>query len=264
MKRAVPNNPKVSCIVPSFNRRVLVRDTIESIKEQTLEDFEAIITDDDSNAETLATIYRVIDGDPRFVVIEQAGGRPTPEQRAAGPARYCITINRGLTACRGDYVCSIPDDDYFYTTAFEKLSRTLDENPDVHVVYGRMRSLSMDVSVEWDSCGVPRPGRSYPLYGEIDPETGKPVNPATWQPGIMYPIKGLDHSQFMWRRSCHEELGGGKLWPEVDARQDVGDAAWLRRLSGIGHGALACDTMVTVKRFHGRSYGRVGTSLVRE
>ena len=247
--------PTVTCVVPSYNRPKLIKDTIDSLREQTLKDIEVLICDDDSNLETIAAIEDAFQGDERFRLIRQAAGRPALSERGQ-LTRYCMTINRGLSEATGLYQCSIPDDDFYFTTWFEEASKALDAHPQVPVVYGRMRSVTYDASSHWDSSAAPKAGRTYAKWGETDPETGKPVNPATWEPGMRQLPGGLDHSQFMWRASLLKQFPTTEWWPVCRADQDVGDAAFLKCLAALGHQALAVDTMACSKRFHGLSYGR--------
>lgn len=253
--------PKVTCVLSSFNRPRLVRDAVESVLAQTMVDWELLIADDSSNDETRTAIVDASQGDPRVRFVWVAGGNCAPHERQA-VSRYCLGINKALTEATGDYVCYLPDDDYVYPDSFRVRAAALDANPDVHVVYGRLRSISYDATAEWDSSAAPRPGRTFPNYGETDPETGRPVNPATWEPGLRT-LDGLDHNQPMHRRCCLAEMGGPPWWPALPHGQQPGDAAFFARLTALGHQALSVDAMVATKRYHGLSFGRT-TGLVRE
>jgi hypothetical protein len=88
---------RVSVVVPLFNKAEYIMRTLQSIVEQSFEDFEAIIVDDgstDGGAE-LAEAY----SDSRFRVVRQANGGP-------GAAR-----NRGVAEARGELIAFLDADD---------------------------------------------------------------------------------------------------------------------------------------------------------
>lgn len=255
-------NPVMTIIVTSYNRPTLVVDAIESIKEQTYPHLQAIIADDDSSQETLDAVHRTIAGDSRFLVLEKVCGSPAPAERKQA-LRYCMAINEAIGRAVGDFFSYLPDDDYLMPGCFEARVNAFDANPEEHVVYTKQRSLTFDVSAFWDSQAAPRPGRTYPKEGEIDPDSGIPVDIASWWPGHRTPIRGIDHGMLSHRRVCLAEMGGPPWWPTTPV-SDVGDGLFFDRLTALGHAALAIDAIGHTKRFHGRSYGRVGTSPVRE
>jgi glycosyltransferase involved in cell wall biosynthesis len=90
--------PKVSIILPTFNRIDTIVRAIKSVQAQTLEDWELIVVDDGSTDDTAA----LIDGiDPRLTLIRQ-------ENRGFTEAR-----NTGIRAARGDYLAFLDSDDEF-------------------------------------------------------------------------------------------------------------------------------------------------------
>jgi glycosyltransferase involved in cell wall biosynthesis len=97
--------PAVSIIIPTRNRPALLRAALESVARQTLRDFECLVIDDGSGAETVATyeeLWRNLDG--RFHLHRPpAPGLPGS---GAGPTR-----NRGLRRARGQFVAFCDDDD---------------------------------------------------------------------------------------------------------------------------------------------------------
>lgn len=256
--------PRFTVVLTTYNRPKLATDAIWSVRNQTLQEWELLVADDDSNEETVSAIEKAAEGDDRVRLIKQAAGRPSMEERRF-TTRYCATINRALTEARGDLIAYVCDDDVLYPNSLKVRLEAFDTNPDIHVVYGRLRSITYDKESNWDSNGKPRPGGlTFPEYGETDPETGKLVNPATWNAGLMTTIAGhLDHNQVSHRKVCLEEMGGPPFWPVIDSRVWVGDAAFFQRLDNLGHEALSVNAMVVTKRYHVFSAGKA-TSEVRE
>ena len=90
--------PKVSVILPTFNRADTIMRAIRSAQAQTFQDWELIVVDDGSTDDTAALISGV---DPRLLLIRQ-------ENRGFTEAR-----NTGIRAARGDYVAFLDSDDEF-------------------------------------------------------------------------------------------------------------------------------------------------------
>jgi len=263
-KPTMPKNPTFSIIITSYNRPRLVADAIIAARQQTFDDVEIIVADDDSNDMTKGSIYAAADNDPR-VRIFWSPRTLDPAERVA-KLRYCVRINEVIPELRGQFVTYCCDDDFLYPRAVQLYVAKFATTPEAHVVYGRLRSISYDVGEQnsWNTQAPPISGRTFPKFGEHDPAIGKIVNDASWQPDFFSPFGGrLDHNQVAHRVECYKELGAAPWWPE-GMENDVGDAAFFRRLDGLGHKAFSIDELVVSKRYHGRNHGKSGTSPVRE
>lgn len=106
---AMSDSPKISIVAPMYNVAPYLRECLDSVRRQTLSDFEAILVDDGSPDESgaIADEYAVKDG--RFKVIHKPNG-------GVSAAR-----NDGLAAATGEYVFLLDSDDYLAADAFEKL-----------------------------------------------------------------------------------------------------------------------------------------------
>jgi glycosyltransferase involved in cell wall biosynthesis len=92
-------SPAVSIIVPTFNRLKYLRAALASVFQQTFVDWELLIADDGSGAETRAYL-QALDDPPRVRVLWLAhSGRPAAARNAA------------LRAARGEYVAFLDSDD---------------------------------------------------------------------------------------------------------------------------------------------------------
>jgi glycosyltransferase involved in cell wall biosynthesis len=96
--------PVVSVIIPFFNRLAWLRESIQSVLGQTLDDFELILVDDGS----LEDAAPVIPEDEQIRYVRQ-------ENRGPAAAR-----NRGIDMAWGKYVAFLDSDDLFLP---EKLAR---------------------------------------------------------------------------------------------------------------------------------------------
>ncbi|GAI16908.1 unnamed protein product [marine sediment metagenome] len=69
------NHPKVSVIIPTYNRANLLPRTIKSVLNQTFRDFELIIVDDGSTDNTKQVIERFqTDLRVKYIYQENSGG----------------------------------------------------------------------------------------------------------------------------------------------------------------------------------------------
>jgi glycosyltransferase involved in cell wall biosynthesis len=104
-------NPKVSVIIPTYNRAKILPRTIESVLNQTFKDFELIIVDDGSTDNTKQTVGEFQKRDSRVKYIWQENfGAP------AGPK------NTGIKNAKGKYIAFLDDDDEWLP---EKLERQI-------------------------------------------------------------------------------------------------------------------------------------------
>lgn len=99
----------ISVIIPVFNVELFLQSCLESVKAQTLKDFEAILVDDGSSDSSGAICDAYARADNRFRVVHQ------PNQGVSA-AR-----NRGLDHAKGDYVYFVDADDEMRPEALEHL-----------------------------------------------------------------------------------------------------------------------------------------------
>jgi glycosyltransferase involved in cell wall biosynthesis len=113
--------PRVSIVIPTFNRGALVTDAVRSVLGQTYADLEVIVVDDgstDGTREALAAI-----ADRRLHYLWQ-------ENRGRSNAR-----NRALGLARGEYIGFLDSDDVFLPEKVALQVRYLDSHPEVGMVY---------------------------------------------------------------------------------------------------------------------------------
>ncbi|GAB3535497.1 glycosyltransferase family 2 protein [Pontibacter brevis] len=109
---------KVSVVIPTYNRGDLISETLDSIKSQTLTDWECIIVDDGSEDATEEIVERYTDADTRFRYIK----RP-PDRRKGGNS--CRNI--GLEAAKGEFIQFLDSDDLLAPNKFEAQVQALNQ-----------------------------------------------------------------------------------------------------------------------------------------
>jgi glycosyltransferase involved in cell wall biosynthesis len=107
METKASGSPKVSAVIPTRNRPVIVRRAIESVRAQTFQDFEIIVVVDGPDQATEEMIESIRDERIRVVSL--------PESVGGSEAR-----NIGAQASRGEYVALLDDDDEWLPTKIEK------------------------------------------------------------------------------------------------------------------------------------------------
>jgi hypothetical protein len=114
--------PRVSVVIPAFNRAALIGETLDSVLAQTYRDLEVIVVDDGSTDDT-PTILAQYERDARLRVIRQAN-------HGEGAAR-----NAGIGAARGEYVAFVDSDDVWRADKLERQMALLLDNRGLAWVY---------------------------------------------------------------------------------------------------------------------------------
>lgn len=92
--------PSITIITPFYNSERFITDTIESVLNQTLTDWEWILVDDCSTDSSPQIVENYAVRDNRFIIVR------LPENAGVGVAR-----NVGLKKARGRYICFVDSDD---------------------------------------------------------------------------------------------------------------------------------------------------------
>jgi glycosyltransferase involved in cell wall biosynthesis len=125
--------PKVSVIIPAYNRANLVGDAIRSVLNQTFTDFEIIVVDDGSTDNTREVVNSF--KDPRLKYIYQEHG-------GASTAR-----SHGTKVSSGEYIILLDSDDILLESMLEKSAAILDEHPEVGYSYGQSQIMKVGEEV---------------------------------------------------------------------------------------------------------------------
>lgn len=100
---------KVSIIVPVYNQQAYVKQCLQSLLTQTLQEIEIICINDGSTDDSLSIIEQFARSDKRLLIINQ------PNQ-GAGAAR-----NIGISSATGEYIGFVDPDDFVDADYFEQL-----------------------------------------------------------------------------------------------------------------------------------------------
>lgn len=113
--------PRVSIILPTYNRAALLPRAIRSIVSQSFSDWELIVIDDASTDDTRKVLDDFAAHDPRICPVHNAHNQYPDISK---------NLNHGLSLARGTYIARVDDDDYWCDS--EKLAKQvafLDAHP---------------------------------------------------------------------------------------------------------------------------------------
>lgn len=114
---------KISVVVPVYNVEKYLKECIDSIINQTLEDIEIICVNDGSTDSSLEILNDYAKKDSRIIVINKSN------------SGYGHTMNMGLNAASGEYIGIIESDDFADKNMFEDLYKLAKEY-DADIVKG--------------------------------------------------------------------------------------------------------------------------------
>lgn len=116
--------PLVSIIIPTYNRAAIIGKTLQSIIDQTHQNWECIIIDDGSDDNSEKQINKWILKDSRF----QFYNRPKNIQKGPSACR-----NYGFTKSNGAIINWFDSDDIYLPNALEEIVNQFDNDTDVVV-----------------------------------------------------------------------------------------------------------------------------------
>jgi glycosyltransferase involved in cell wall biosynthesis len=135
-------NPLVSIIIPTFNRAHLIGETLDSVINQTYQNWECIIIDDGSTDNTAEIVKNYLDRDNRFHYHQ----RPDSYKSGGNGAR-----NYGFALSKGDYVNWFDSDDVMFPDKItQKMNLISEGNYDFVVCKGALyESLPEVEPIPW-------------------------------------------------------------------------------------------------------------------
>ena len=134
--------PRVSVIVATYNRDMMIGEAIKSVLEQKMTDFELLVVDDGSTDRTVEVVESI--RDPRLRLIRHERNRGIPSAR-----------NSGLEAASGQYIAWLDSDDLARPDRLGVQADFLDRNPAIAMVGSRAGSIRANGRRSWRSGSKP-------------------------------------------------------------------------------------------------------------
>lgn len=113
--------PKISVVIPVYNGAKTIRETLESVLNQTFSDFELIVIDDGSSDSTVNIVNQIQDSRLKVFSYSNAG--------------TAMSRNRGIYQSTGEYISFIDADDLWTADKLEAQLKALENNPQTAVAY---------------------------------------------------------------------------------------------------------------------------------
>lgn len=142
--------PLVSVIVPTYNRPDMLRETIQSVLNQTFTNFEIVVVNDaGQDVQEITNSFN--DHRIRYIAHETNKG-------------LAAARNTGIRAAKGKYIAYLDDDDIYYPEHLEVLVNYLENNPQYKVAYtDAYRAFQEKSEVSYQITG-----RDLPLSHDFD------------------------------------------------------------------------------------------------
>ena len=176
-------NPRVSIGIPSYNHEKYISDTIDSILNQTFQDFEIIITDDGSSDNTVEVIKSFSDPRIKLFVFEKNQGA-------------CKAINNCIINSKGEYFANISSDDVWEPDKLEKQVKFLDENLNIPAVFTKVKIIDED--------GKPFKNKNH-FYSDIFEQKNR--SRSKWLNQFFYKGNCICHPSMLIRKDVYDEIG---------------------------------------------------------
>jgi glycosyltransferase involved in cell wall biosynthesis len=185
--------PKVSVIIPTYNRAEFLRSAIESALKQTFTDLEIIVSDDGSTDNTQVVVKSF--EDKRIKYVRNEGNK--------GPSG---TRNTAILASEGEYIAFLDDDDVWLPEKLKSQVNLLDQSlPNICGVYSNRLMIN----------------KSNGKIVSTNPGTDKLKGNLLYQLAIKSPIHT---STVLIRKKCLDEVG---LFNETISYMEDRDM-WIR------------------------------------
>jgi len=175
--------PAVSVIIPAYNHEKFVQECIQSVLNQTFQDFEIIITDDASTDRTVGIIQQF--DDPRIKLFRHL------ENKGAS-----IASNNCIIHSSGKYIAMLSSDDIWHPEKLEIQVEYLEKHPEIGAVFGK---------VEWvNETGQPILYYSFPYKNVFEVDNRSRFE---WLRYFFYRGNCLCHPCSLIRREHYFDVG---------------------------------------------------------
>ncbi len=126
------HKPLFSILVPTYNQAKYLPETLDSIINQTYDNWEAVVVNDGSTDETAEVLKKYEEKDSRIRTIHKDNGGVSS------------ALNEGLRNARGEWVCWLSSDDLFEPDKLDIHLQAMEEYPDIRFFHTNYSVLYED------------------------------------------------------------------------------------------------------------------------
>ena len=205
--------PKFSIFTPTYNTGERIYRTYESLKKQTLDDWEWVIVDDTPNHTTWGIIQEISKNDFRV-----KGHKIYPPSNG----NIGLVKHRACSLSNGEWLVELDHDDTLVSTCLSECNKAINKFPNAGFLYsdvcelyedGEMKTYDQDFSGNWygrhdNYFDFGYAGHS---YVEVDGKTYinhhyPDINPLT----IRFNISMPNHVR-VWKKEVYDKIGGHNI-----------------------------------------------------
>ena len=125
MAKTEQHIPSVTVIVPMYNAQKYIGQCLQSLADQTFQDFDIVVVNDCSTDNSVAEVKKFN---------EKFDGRLKIKSLSKNSGASALPKNTGIQMARGKYITFCDSDDYLSKTALEELFKIAEEN-DADIVH---------------------------------------------------------------------------------------------------------------------------------
>ncbi len=175
--------PKVSVIIPTYNQEQYISEAIDSVLNQTYQDFEIIITNDGSSDQTLQRIQEKTDPRIRWFSFEQNQG-------------VSVAANHCICHATGELIAILDSDNIFLPDKLEKQVNFLTNHPEFDAVFTHAKII--------DKNGNYHQGKEA-LFQKLFSQDNK--DRFQWLNSFFYTDNSLCNTSVLIKKSCYSKIG---------------------------------------------------------
>jgi glycosyltransferase involved in cell wall biosynthesis len=127
-------NPIISVILPVYNAEKYIEEAINSILEQTYQNFELIIINDGSSDNSVNVINQYEKNNKVKIVNQENHG-------------LIFTLNKGIDLAKGQYIARMDADDIAHPERFEKQLSLFEANPNLGVCSASTENFGAETDI---------------------------------------------------------------------------------------------------------------------
>lgn len=213
----------VTIIVPTYNKGKFIMKTLDSIRDQTYQNWELLVIDDHSMDNTVAIVKKNINPKKESIIVRKSN------------EGICHVLNDALHRIKSKYFIQVDGDDWISPKTLEVLVKRMEKEP-------TSTALAYANCVHWHY----KEGRDR-LHKIIKPKAFKSRYEFVTEPGMIFPR--------FYRTECVKKVGGWEI-DELTNGKLLEDRRMLLRLLDE-HTFTYIDRNLYNYRYHGRNLSHI-------